>query len=323
MKRLVVLRALKLGDLMTAIPALRALGDAFSGHRRILATPKVFEPLVRCAGLADEVVDASGLAPLQRSLAGPDVAVDLHGRGPGSQPLLVALRPRRLIAFAHPEVPATAGGPQWRPGEHEVARWCRLLEESGIPADPARLDIDPPAVGVPAWLRGATIIHPGAASAARRWPAERFAEVARAEAAMGRAVAVTGTADELGLASEVAAQAGLPPVCVLAGRTDLLSLVALVGAAGRVVSGDTGLAHVATALSTPSVVLFGPISPALWGPPPDRPWHRSLWAGGSGDPHAPTVDPGLLRITVDDVLNKLTALPATPRETPRSPFSPR
>ena len=40
------------------------------------------------------------------------------------------------IAFAHDEVPETAGMPQWRTGEHEVARWCRLLAHAGIPADP-------------------------------------------------------------------------------------------------------------------------------------------------------------------------------------------
>ena len=84
-------------------------------------------------------------------------------------------------------------------------------------------------------------------------------------------------------------------------------LSALVGAAGRVVCGDTGVAHLATALRTPSVVLFGPTAPAAWGPPPGRPWHRVLWAGGVGDPHAETLDAGLATITVDQVLTALDA----------------
>src|SRR5215207_10980841 len=75
-----------------------------------------------------------------------------------------------MIAFAAPDVPWH--GPEWHEHEHEVARWCRLLEESGVPADPSRLDLPPPP---PAGPRGATVIHPGAASGARRWPTGRWA----------------------------------------------------------------------------------------------------------------------------------------------------
>jgi ADP-heptose:LPS heptosyltransferase len=95
-----------------------------------------------------------------------------------------------------------------------------------------------------------------------------------------------------------------------AGPTDLLHLAALVAAAERVVCGDTGVAHLATASGTPSVVLFGPTSPDGWGPPPGRTIHRVLWAGRQGDPHAAEPDPGLLRIGVDVVVEALAALPA-------------
>ncbi|MBA2275039.1 MAG: hypothetical protein H0W21_14260 [Actinobacteria bacterium] len=74
------------------------------------------------------------------------------------------------------------------------------------------------------------------------------------------------------------------------------------------VCGDTGITHLATALRTPSVVLFGPAPPWLWGPPADRRWHRTL-RGSNG---SPDLDPGperLLRITVDDVLESLVDLP--------------
>ena len=64
------------------------------------------------------------------------------------------------------------------------------------------------------------------------------------------------------------------------------------------------------------MVLFGPTSPALWGPPPDRPWHRALWAGTSGDPHGQLPDPGLLAIDVDQVTEALADLPAAPAPRP-------
>jgi ADP-heptose:LPS heptosyltransferase len=126
-------------------------------------------------------------------------------------------------------------------------------------------------------------------------------------------VLVTGGVDEIGLAGRVAGDAGLDAAAVHAG-SDLLKLAALVAAAGRVVVGDTGVAHLATALGTPSVVLFGPTPPARWGPPPERRVHRVLWAGRQGDPHGVAPDAGLLAITVDEVLAALDALePATAR----------
>jgi ADP-heptose:LPS heptosyltransferase len=309
----VVLRALGLGDLLTVVPALKALADAFPRHPRLLAVPTALAPLARCTGAVDEVVPAEGLdQPLSRLLHGAALAVNLHGRGPESHNLLLATEPRRLLAFAHPAVPASSQGPRWRADEHEVARWCRLLEESGIAADPSRLGIQLPPGPLPHGARGTTLVHPGATSPARRWPVERFAAVARAEARAGRPVVVTGGPDEVDLAHEVADRAGLPRAAAHAGRHGVLALGRLVAAADRVVCGDTGVAHLATALGTPSVVLFGPTSPALWGPPAGRPWHRALWAGTSGDPHGQLPDPGLLAIAVDQVLEALGDLPAAP-----------
>ena len=95
---------------------------------------------------------------------------------------------------------------------------------------------------------------------------------------------------------------------VLAGETDLLELAAVVARAGRVVCGDTGVAHLATAFGTPSVVLFGPTPPREWGPPPDRPQHRRCGRERRGDPHAPRPDAGLLAIGVDEVLDTLAGM---------------
>jgi ADP-heptose:LPS heptosyltransferase len=318
MSLLVAYRALALGDLLTAVPALRALARAFPEHHRLLATPAALAPLVELIGAVDEVVDVPALAPLPSRLHGADVLVNLHGRGPESLAVCQAAQPRVLISFGPPPRPL------WRAHEHEVARWCRLLSESGIAADPTDLHITRPATPPPAAAVGATLIHPGAASAARRWPSDRWAAVARAGLAAGRRVAITGSAAERELARAVAGAAQDPGatdrrvsdrgatkagLAVLAGETDLVELAAAVAAADRVLSGDTGIAHLATALGTPSVVLFGPTPPAEWGPPPD-PRHVALWAGRRGDPHGDEPDPGLLEIGVGDVLAALATLPA-------------
>jgi ADP-heptose:LPS heptosyltransferase len=259
-----------------------------------------------------DVVGADGLRSLPGAARGAGLAVNLHGRGPQSHRLLLAGGARRLLAFAHPEVEASAGGPAWSAEEHEVARWCRLLEASGLPADPARLALRRPAGACAGPLAGATVVHPGAASQARRWPAVRFAALARAERAAGRYVVVTGSAAERGLALRVAAAAGLHDGDVLAGRTTLAELAAVVAGAGRVVCGDTGIAHLATAFGTPSVVLFGPTPPALWGPPAataeQRARHRAVWAGQRSDPHGRRPGRGLLAITVEMAHAQLVAL---------------
>lgn len=301
-----ILRALGLGDLLTAVPALRALRDAFPDHRSVLAAPAYLAPLGLHTGAVDEVVAAAPLAPLELGIR-PDIAVNLHGRGPESHRVLMATRPRRLIAFGHPDLPNTEGGPTWRPREHEVARWCRMLGESGIPADSARVELAAPERSIQAGVAGATIVHPGAGSRARRWPAERWADVTRWEAASGRDVLITGAPEERTLALRVARLAGIDEAAVLAGRTDVMDLAAVVAAAGRVLCADTGIAHLATAFGTPSVVLFGPASPAEWGPPA-RDRHRVLWAGRTGDPHASHVDDGLLKLRVSDVIQACISL---------------
>jgi ADP-heptose:LPS heptosyltransferase len=304
--RIVALRALGLGDLLTAVPVLRALREA---GEVVVAAPRALAPLVALTGC--EQVDAAALVPLPPEARHADLLVNLHGRGPQSHRVALAARPRELVAFAHPDVPATAGMSRWHADEHEVKRWCRLLHEgAGLDADPSRLDLPVPRLAPD--LRaaeGATVVHPGAASGARRWPATRFAAVAAAERAAGRRVVLTGAPAERPLAVEVARRARLPEDAVLAGRTDLQALAAVVGHGARVVCGDTGVAHLATALRVPSVVLFGPTSPDRWGPPPDRERHRVLWAGRTGDPHAAQPHPGLLQIEPDDVLAQLAGLP--------------
>jgi ADP-heptose:LPS heptosyltransferase len=292
----VLLRPLGLGDLLTGVPAIRAVRAAVPGHRLVLATTAALQPLARLIDVVDDVLVARELEPLDWAGPPPELAVDLHGKGPASHVIVAELKPGRLLTFGSPGYP----GPTWYADEHEVHRWCRLVSQGlGVPADPDALDLDvPPAV---APVTGAAVVHPGAAFPGRRWPADRFAAVARHLAAAGVDVRITGGPGEVALARSVAAAAGLGEDAVLAGRTTSLELAAVIAGARVVVSGDTGVAHLASAYRRPSVVLFGPVSPAFWGPPP-RPQHVVLWHGnGTGDPWGTELDPALARITVAEV----------------------
>ena len=250
--RIVILRPLKLGDFLTAVPAFRAVRRAYPQAEIVLAAPRAIEPLLDLIGGAlDRVVDVHELTPLPAELHGADIGVDLHGCGPESHRILLAAHPQRLIAFRNDAVPESADGPAFDRGEHEVARWCRLLEHFGFAPDTRELDLAVPPDRVPQVARGATLLHPGAASESRRWPADRWIDVARAEQRLGRTVIVTGGPDEVDLARHIAGGASIPPEQVYAGRTTVRELAALVAAAGRVLCGDTGVAHLSTAYRTP------------------------------------------------------------------------
>jgi ADP-heptose:LPS heptosyltransferase len=297
---ILVLRDLGLGDLMTGVPALRALRRQFPEELLVLVGPAALGPLAVHATGVDLVVERSDAA----GLPAPTLAVNLHGRGPQSTAWLAGLRPGDVVAFDLP------GAPEWRDAEHDRSRWCRLLVEAGVVASATADCHDllvrrPPGEG--ALEADTTVLHPGAAAAARRWPAERWAAVAAAESGLGRPVVITGSAMERDLGDDIATAAGLGPGAVLAGATTPLDLLVVIGSAGRLVCGDTGVAHLATAAGTPSVVLFGPVPPSRWGPPTWGP-HVALWAGQLGDPHAIEPDPGLLEIGVDDVLSALRSL---------------
>ena len=308
-----MLRALGLGDFLAGVPALRALRRAVPAAELVLAAPAGLAPLVDLAGVADRVLDTAGpVTPPWRGER-PDLAVDLHGRGPRSHRALLALEPARLLAFDCPE--AGHHGPLWVADEHERDRWCRLVAEGlGVTADPDDVLLRSPERPSPA--PDAVVLHPGAGARARRWPVERFAAVARHLRDEGHRVVVTGSADERATACDVARLAGLGADAVLAGRTDLGQLAALVSGARLVVCGDTGTAHLASAYAVPSVVLFGPVPPSEWGPPTTGP-HTVLWSGlRRGDPHGDSLDPGLEAISVDEVLAAVRARLAPVAEVP-------
>lgn len=325
-----VLRALGLGDALTGVPALRGLRRLHPHRPLVLAAPEVIGGWFTELGLVDGFVATSGLDddPPGRDL-GPHDAVNLHGRGPQSHALLLAATPRSLLAFAPPagtlpHDPLLDGLPDWRADEHEVLRWCRLVQAGGGPCGPEDLRLEPRAARAGDEARGRrwwastrsttgpdepyVVLHPGASSGSRRWPADRWVDVARVLSRRAD-VRLTGDPSERELCLRIARGAGLDDESAVAGRLDLSQLMDLVGHALLLVCGDTGVAHVATATGTPSVLLFGPTAPRAWGPAIDRDRHACLWHGdGGGDPHGDQPDVALLRITPAEVVVSAHAL---------------
>jgi ADP-heptose:LPS heptosyltransferase len=307
-----VLRALSVGDLLVAVPALRALRSALPGHRIVLATAGSLAPIVSLTGAVDQLLPTSDPQALAWTGPPPEVAVNLHGRGPQSHRALDATEPGRRIGFRAPGWPGPRFDEIALRHPHERERWCAMLADHGIPADPADLRLPAPPGTPRCGGLAPVLVHPGSRHGAKRWPARRFAEVAAALHCAVCPVLVTGTADERELALAVARAAGLGESRVLAGRTDLGELCALVASAALVVSGDTGIAHLAVAFATPSVTLYGPVGPQQWGPPADGP-HAVLDEPGArrGDPFSDDPDPALLEIGVGDVLRAAAALRGT------------
>lgn len=303
------LRAAGLGDLLTAVPALRSLASfrvPGAGHTHVVvASPAWLHPIVRLIPGVCEAADVAGLRPIVERR--PTLAVNLHGSGPQSHEALLSARPRQMLAYRQSDV--WSSGPMWIHEENERVRWCRLLEWIGLPTDANRVGINRPSVA-PAVANG-VVLHLGASGAERRWPGESWTALA-AQLRHERLV-TTGTVQDLPVAAQVARAGCIPPQRQLVGWLDLSVLAATIAASRLVVTGDTGVAHLATAYGVPSVTIFGPASLKRWGPPElDR--HRVVRGHGKA-PLASDVE-------VDQVLEEvqdLLSLPYRPGAVQRHP----
>ncbi|PPF42694.1 glycosyl transferase [Pseudoclavibacter sp. AY1F1] len=304
---LLALRALKLGDLLVAVPALKALKRAYPDHELVYAGPAWLAPVLELIPAVDAHLPTPGLddlLPLRPHMI--DVAANLHGNGPESRRIISALQPRHRIVHSAPADP-TAGleaddGPGWQDGVLERHRWARLVNAFGADADKDDVGILVPAAPPP--VEGAAVVHVGAFYGSRQWPVGRFAAVARSLAGDGMRVVVTGDGGrDLPRARAVAEAAGLSEADVLAGSLDLTGFAATIAAAAVVVTADTGAAHLASAYGTPSVVIFGPAPPEEWGPPPGP--HVVLTEARlrRGDAFASDPDPALLAVDAHQVLD--------------------
>jgi heptosyltransferase-2 len=164
-------------------------------------------------------------------------------------------------------------------GERRLPRMidrCGALTQprgASMPADWPPPELDVPAAAAAEWRarrglpddgRPAIAFAPGAVGPSKRWPAASFAELARSLTAEGHQVWVLGSPDEAPLAAEIVRGAG--PSARDLTSNDLRNAILALKLASVAVSNDSGLMHVAAAMSTPTVGIFGPTSPWHWAP---------------------------------------------------------
>jgi ADP-heptose:LPS heptosyltransferase len=294
--KIAIFRALQLGDLLCAVPAVRAVRAAYPQARiALIGLPWARELAMRFACYVDGFIEFPGfpgmperapdLAAIPRFLqrAGEerfDLVLQMHGSGELSNPLAMLMGGALTAGFYRPG--HYRPDPQrffpWRDDEHEVLRWLRLVRELGIEPRGTQLEFPVAEREWADWralgLGEYAVLHAGSQLPSRRWPPERFAEVGDALAAEGLQIVLTGAAREARLTQEIVRQMR-EPAMDLAGRTTLGSLAAVIAGARLLVCNDTGVSHLAAATRTPSVVVACGSDPQRWAPL-DRELHRVI-----------------------------------------------
>jgi heptosyltransferase-1 len=292
--RFLIVRLGALGDVVHAIPVAAALRHAFPAaridwlvsarHREILDLVPVIDRRL----VIDDRGDASGGTSLLSAIgelrrAKYDVAIDLQGliksavlaRASGAPRVLgfsssyARERAARLF-YTEAYDPGRGGLYDARETRHVVDINLGLLSVLGVSAPARAFPIEDAGSDAARHAQAQAggpyvLLNPGAAWPNKRWPPARLAAVATELLARHglRSIVLWGPGEEV-LAAEVVA--GAKGAAILSPKTTIADLVALARRAALMVSGDTGPTHIAAALGTPIVGIYGPTRPARNGP---------------------------------------------------------
>lgn len=300
----VVFRALHLGDMLCAVPALRALRAALPKARiTLVGLPWARQFARRFHHYIDDFVAFPGhpllpeqdmrqaeLTPFYAGLCARQftLALQLHGNGAVSNEIVAGFGARAMAGYCEGKAVATEHTVLFPYAEvgAEPDRLLRLVERLGASAAGDYLEFplaqedrqELEASGIAAGLVPGNYIcvHPGARKRDKRWPPRRFAEVAdRLAAEFGVGVVLTGSADEAELADEVASHM-LARAVNAAAPVSVGAMAALMKNARLLVCNDTGVSHIAAGLRLQSVVIFSRADIARRAPL-DRDRHRCIW----------------------------------------------
>src|SRR3954463_11076989 len=278
---ILIVRLSALGDIVHAIPAAAALRRAFPAARIDWLLDARHRDIVDLVTAVDRVVTVrrstlGGWTQVLRELRATryDVALDFQGlvksavlaRGSGA---------RRVAGFSLWHLREKTARPFYTlsedaEGGHAILKNLRLLRSVGV--DDLRIEfplaaVDSPALGTLRQSIGDSrfaLINPGAAWPNKRWPPDRYGGLAATIREIGLVpIVLWGPGEEI-LAQAVVAGSG--DAAILAPPTSVRDIVALSRAADLFVAGDTGPLHIAMAVGTPTVSIFGPTDPARNGP---------------------------------------------------------
>ena len=290
-QRVLVIRLRSIGDTVLATPSLFAL-KRFLPHAQIdILVEDWVAPLLANHPHVDNVIELKrggvtkrmNVAREIRSL-GYDVVYNLHG-GTTATFLARATGARYRVGFKTYQYAnlhtVLAPSPLLLWGQqktHSVEQQLALLGWTGVPVSDrprTRLGIAPEAAGsvirhlAVAGLadRKIALLHPAAAFATKRWAAKNFARVAEYLAERGYAPVAIAARHEAQIVDELVNEASAP---ILTLDLSLPEVSALASRSQIFVGNDSGIAHIAAAVGTPSVVIFGSSNIAHW-----RPWHRA------------------------------------------------
>ena len=335
-KNILIIKPSSLGDIVLALPALAALRESFPDSKISWLIRPEFAPLLEShPHLTDIIIfDRKFLGKawynprafgsllaligcLRRSRF--DLVIDLQGLFRTASIAWLSRCKERFGMTAARELAHffyTHKVPQDQDCIHLVDYYLKIARVAGasetqaqfvLPANPAAVDsVNRTLTSHGINTDNYAVFVPGSAHDDKRWPVECFAALAdKISSQFGLSIVATGTAVEKTIVQSLENLASVP-IANFAGQTSLSELVALLKAAKLVVSNDTGPGHIAAALDTPTVLIFGRSNPARVAPyrkshcvAAIEPNGRGLKADSRDSKH------NIKAVTVDEVYQKV------------------
>lgn len=290
-QKIVLFRALQLGDLLCTIPAIRALHHHWPAAsitlvglpwaeqltHRFPAYFHAFERFPGYPGLPEQPYAVRDIPPFLARMQSEkfDLALQMQGNGTRVNPLVELFGATHTAGF-YSESSYRPPGDLFIPYPlhvHEVCRHLLLMQHLDIPHQGLDLEFpltdqdyaDLEALRLPIHPGEYVCIHPGSRATWRQWPPPAFANLADRCAESGYRVVITGTQEEMPIVEQVVEYMRSTPV-VVAGKTSLGALAVLIKQAKAILSNCTGTSHLASALGTPGVIISMDGEPNRWRP---------------------------------------------------------
>ncbi|MGN6181326.1 MAG: glycosyltransferase family 9 protein [Mucilaginibacter sp.] len=301
-KKIGVFRALQLGDMLCAIPAIRALRSAYPDAEIILLGlpwaksfterfSEYFDGYIHFPGypgLPEQSFDEEKYQQFLININQEkfDLILQMQGDGSIVNEMIAQYGAKytagyKLEGHYAPDNGLYIDYPNYG---SEIDRHLLLMEFLGIPSKGNQLEfplsegdvmaLDQLQLGIEPGRY--VCIHPGSRGAWRQWPVEYFASLADFCTEQGYKVLITGTKEEAGIVQAVKDNMKDDAINI-AGKTSIGAAAALIKDAAMLISNCTGVSHIAAAFGTPSIVISMDGEPERWGPVNKELHHTINW----------------------------------------------